>query len=413
MPRGADDRYWGEQRLPSVFKHTLLDKYVPQFAGMTGSRATARRVVFLDGFAGRGRYGDGSPASAERILRIAQGQGTSGTVYWTCFFVELDDESAAVLVAVVDEYARKGVTATAHHGDVLDVLDDVVAAAAGCPLFLFLDPCGLGIPYERLVTLLRDERRAVWPPTEVLLNFSLEAVRRIGGHVGSERGFENTMRRLDEAVGGRWWRGHFARGVTDRAVETVVTRFGDRLARDGSMDLVSVPVRRGRSRSRCITCCSEPEASMACGASVTASPEPHRPGGPRLTNRRPSRTPTGCSPSRRSNGRPSRAPRAGQCRRSRLTWRPSCGSCRRSGWSTTRIGSSAILTARCESRWSATRSSSCTVKGAPRRPAKVGASGTLWSPGLRPRPQDAQASRRRSGHRACGLPIWACDRPTA
>jgi three-Cys-motif partner protein len=244
MPRGADDRYWGEQALPSVFKHTLLDKYVPQFAGMTGSRATARRVVFLDGFAGRGRYKDGSPASAERILRIAQGQGSSGTVYWTCFFVEREDESADELVAVVDEYARQGVSASAHHGDVLDVLDTVVATANGCPLFLFLDPCGLGIPYERLTTLLREERRAVWPPTEVLLNFSLEAVRRIGGHVGSEHGFENTMRRLDEAVGGRWWRGHFARGVTDRGVETVVARFGDRLARDSSMNLVSVPVRR-------------------------------------------------------------------------------------------------------------------------------------------------------------------------
>jgi hypothetical protein len=57
MPRGADDRFWREEGLPSVFKHTLLDKYVPQFAGMTGSRSTARKVVFLDGYAGRGRYG--------------------------------------------------------------------------------------------------------------------------------------------------------------------------------------------------------------------------------------------------------------------------------------------------------------------------------------------------------------------
>jgi len=35
MATGAGDRYWGERALPSVFKHTLLDKYVPQFAGMT------------------------------------------------------------------------------------------------------------------------------------------------------------------------------------------------------------------------------------------------------------------------------------------------------------------------------------------------------------------------------------------
>jgi hypothetical protein len=82
MPRGADDRYWQEPGLPSVFKHTLLEKYVPQFAGMTGSRSAARRVVFLDGFAGRGRFSDGSPASAELILRMAKNQGDKGTAVW-------------------------------------------------------------------------------------------------------------------------------------------------------------------------------------------------------------------------------------------------------------------------------------------------------------------------------------------
>jgi three-Cys-motif partner protein len=146
MPRGADDRYWEGPGLPSVFKHTLLQKYMPQFAGMTGSRAQTKRVVVLDGFAGRGRYKDGSPASAERILKIAQDQSANSTLSWTCFFVEREDEDAAQLVKVVGQYAEQGVTARAHHGSVLDVLDDVVRAAVRCPLFLFLDPCGLGIP---------------------------------------------------------------------------------------------------------------------------------------------------------------------------------------------------------------------------------------------------------------------------
>jgi three-Cys-motif partner protein len=230
--------------LPSVFKHTLLDKYVPQFAGMTGSRSEARRVVFLDGFAGRGRFSDGSPASAERILRMAQNQGDKGTVAWTCFFVERKAKDAAQLATVVDEYARQGVRATAHRGSVLDVLDDVIRTARGCPLFLFLDPCGLGIPYDRLIALLRQERQAQWPPTEVLLNFSLEAVRRIAGHVGSERGYEATRRRLDEALGGDWWRPEFTGGVTEEAVATVVSRFVEQLAGGSDMDIVSVPVRR-------------------------------------------------------------------------------------------------------------------------------------------------------------------------
>jgi hypothetical protein len=44
MATGAGDEYRKEQALPSVFKHTLLDKYMPQFAGMTDSAARERQV---------------------------------------------------------------------------------------------------------------------------------------------------------------------------------------------------------------------------------------------------------------------------------------------------------------------------------------------------------------------------------
>lgn len=241
MATGAGDNYWSGQALPSVFKHTLLDKYVPQFAGMTGS--IGRRVVYLDGYAGRGRYTDGKPASAEKIMMVAQKQYESVDLAWTCFFVEEDPNSARVLTGVVAEYVANGVTAHAHHGDVQDVLDQVITSAVGCPLFLFLDPCGLGLPFDRLSGLLNGERKKDWPPTEFLLNFSLEAVRRIGGHVRGQ-GNEATLRRMDDTVGGRWWREHFARGVSDAAVEAVVAGFSQRMCSATGMNLVPVPVRR-------------------------------------------------------------------------------------------------------------------------------------------------------------------------
>jgi hypothetical protein len=50
---------------------------------MTGSRSTARKVIFLDSYARRGRHGDGRPASAELVLRMAQNQGNAVTVAWT------------------------------------------------------------------------------------------------------------------------------------------------------------------------------------------------------------------------------------------------------------------------------------------------------------------------------------------
>jgi hypothetical protein len=88
---------------------------------------------------------------------------------------------------------------------VLEVLCDIIRTSVGWPLFLFLDPCGLSIPYDRLIALLRLERRAQRPPTEVLLNFSLEAVRRIAGHVGSKRAMrprDAGSTRLSAATGG-------------------------------------------------------------------------------------------------------------------------------------------------------------------------------------------------------------------
>lgn len=70
MATGADDRYWEQRRLPSVLKHDLIRRYLPVFAGKTGSKAGG--LVYLDGYAGRGRYENGAPASAELILRIAE-----------------------------------------------------------------------------------------------------------------------------------------------------------------------------------------------------------------------------------------------------------------------------------------------------------------------------------------------------
>jgi three-Cys-motif partner protein len=242
MATGADDRYWERQGLPSVFKHDLLRRYLPQFAGKTGSRAPG--VVYLDGYAGRGRYEDGTPGSAEQTLQIAEQQGTVGINY-RLFFYGSDPRSYAALKPVVDEYAAHGLQAEASPDDVITGLDNVIAAAEGMSLFLFLDPCGLGIPFADLTGTLTGPRVSRWPPTEVLLNFSLEAVRRIAGHVTSATPNEKTMARLDDALGGVWWRSIIKEsGVTDDAVSKIVDEFVDRFSKATNMHIYAIPVRR-------------------------------------------------------------------------------------------------------------------------------------------------------------------------
>ena len=241
MATGAGDQFWEQQRLPSIFKHDLIRRYLPKFAGKTGSRAAS--VVYLDGYAGRGRYDDGRPASAELMLKIAENQGSHG-IHYNLFFHERDLESYGVLRRVVNEYVARSIRAQAERSEVIAGLDDVVDAANGVPLFLFLDPCGLGIPFSVLTQTLTGPRRPKWPPTEVLLNFSLDAVRRIGGHVTSATPNEKSMTRLDEALDGPWWRDHVRGGVTDQAIIEIVEGFKARLGQAAGMEIFAIPVLR-------------------------------------------------------------------------------------------------------------------------------------------------------------------------
>jgi three-Cys-motif partner protein len=108
-------------------------------------------VVYIDGYAGRGRYDDGTPASAERILKIAEYYKDRG-IDVRLFFHETEPESFAVLNPVVDEYKARGIQAEASPEEVMKGLGKVITAAQGLPLFLFLDPCGVGIPFSGLTS---------------------------------------------------------------------------------------------------------------------------------------------------------------------------------------------------------------------------------------------------------------------
>lgn len=249
MSSSTDGEYWAAPGLPSVFKHKLLSSYIPSFGGMTGSRN--KRVVYLDGYAGEGRYEDGTEASAEIAMRVALDHQRQRSVQWSCFFVEQEAVSFARLSTVAESYRGQGVRALVHRGDVSGVLPEVVAAATGEPLFLFLDPCGLCLPFDQLVEVLAHQRpKLAWPPTELLMNFSMMAVRRLGGNARSSKGLEASSRRFDAVCGGTWWREYFTGGDRAEAAakagvpvdEAVAREYAKRLGRATGMFVRSVPV---------------------------------------------------------------------------------------------------------------------------------------------------------------------------
>lgn len=224
-----DKEFFHGKKAAAVLKHGILTRYVPAFVEKTGSTAVGGRVVVIDGYAGPGEYESGAPGSP---LLMVQSVAKSHRVL-DLLLVEQDRETFDRLQQVL---AKQGLRLAhgPYHGKVEDRLDELLAAAAGAPLFAFLDPYGLGVTFDDIVgKIFARPSGPGTPATEVLLNFSADAVRRIGGLIagGADApGREKTLAKLDAVCGGDWWRDVYA-GASgpEAASEAIAAEYLSRL----------------------------------------------------------------------------------------------------------------------------------------------------------------------------------------
>jgi three-Cys-motif partner protein len=152
MAIGTSGGLLDSPKATSVFKHAILRQYVTPFIAKVGSSAPGGRVMLVDGFAGRGRFDDGNPGSAELFMRAAAGlPGVKTSIR----LFERKKSDADRLSAVAAEYAAKGLDVTAERADIASRLEATVTSAEGIPLFLFLDPCGQNVPFESIRCIKR------------------------------------------------------------------------------------------------------------------------------------------------------------------------------------------------------------------------------------------------------------------
>ncbi|MEV3938676.1 three-Cys-motif partner protein TcmP [Glycomyces sp. NPDC049804] len=190
----------------AVLKHAIIDQYATPFASKTGSTSRDRRVAFIDGYAGAGRYDSGEEGSAAMLLNKAKQMAGSRRV--ECYFVEGDRKTAKKLRQVVTAEG-KGVACTVENGDISRHLPTLLESVRDIPLFVYLDPCGLIIPLNEVAHIFERPGGAGAPATEVLINLTAH-LRRLAGKLTSDiptdKSREASLKRMDGVFGGDWWR---------------------------------------------------------------------------------------------------------------------------------------------------------------------------------------------------------------
>jgi len=198
----STENFFASPQGAAIVKHTVLGAYIRLFVNKLGS--THGTVYYLDGYAGPGVYGDGTHGSPKLAVEVAE--LVSEIRDLRCTFVEKDADHAAALAGLIDDLMPSAVVI---HGELQDHVDEIATRCDDGPLLAFIDPFGLGISFDSLARLTKRANTK----TDIIMNVSLSALRRVGGQLTSTSANPTYLKakatmlgRMDEVLGGDWWR---------------------------------------------------------------------------------------------------------------------------------------------------------------------------------------------------------------
>lgn len=228
-------RFFALEKFPNAMKHRILGSYAK--AALNILREWSKRdVLYVDLFAGAGRYGDAQPGSPlivaeEAAKRYAMGKPP----YIHCVnverggatFAELEQNTAhipsAVLTNLRGDWRR-------HIGAILGR-----AQTNNMPTLLFLDPFGFkGIELADLVQILQGIGSGA---REMILTLNLDGMQRMisAGHADEVRGKPHKYYDLpDRVFGTPTWREYLVNGeLPDAALPKVLELYEQQLLTTG------------------------------------------------------------------------------------------------------------------------------------------------------------------------------------
>lgn len=226
--------FFTEPQAAAILKHGILRRYLPVFAAKTGS--WRGEVLYLDCYAGPGTYDDGSEGSPALALATADAlDGYRGNASLHGHLIEKDPQSLDSLRGLL---ASRRSTWTLHAGDARDLIPGILATLPPVsPTFAFIDPFGLPVPFDHVVAIMKRGRvgASAGAATEVLINFSIPGINRVGGQLtgkGTNPGWlksrDTHVENMNRALGGDWWHEIWQSDASDR-VALIRNGYAERL----------------------------------------------------------------------------------------------------------------------------------------------------------------------------------------
>ena len=172
-------------------KHEILRRYLQAWTPIL-TQGGFPEVLYVDGFAGPGRYSKGEDGSPVIAMRAALGHASRSPATIRFLFIEEKIDRARVLGQIVDDISvppnirvkvRGGETFEEAFGPFLTSYKTRIARPP--PIFAFIDPFGwAGVPFSMVEEIMSHRS------CEVLVNFMYEEINRFIGLPDQERNFD-------------------------------------------------------------------------------------------------------------------------------------------------------------------------------------------------------------------------------
>ncbi len=165
----------------AILRH-YLDAWLPIMARYNG------RIVFVDGFAGPGKYVGGEPGSPLIALRALLSHPSFQKAHpgreVVFLFIEQNPDRARALQHVIDrvpvpDWVKIPEVLKGEFSEHMSEILDLVASRGGtlAPTFAFIDPFGFkGVPLELVARIVKN------PKCECLINFMYRDINRFINH---------------------------------------------------------------------------------------------------------------------------------------------------------------------------------------------------------------------------------------